>query len=80
MTDTGARIVLVKPGDILIIGNAGTLDDASVEASTEAISRLHQALGLAGVVLFEGDIELATVAQHIAAQQSSSCPERTEQS
>lgn len=63
MTDTSARVVLVKPGDILIIGNIGTLDDEAIATAGEAVSRLHTQLGLAGVVLFEGDIDLATVAQ-----------------
>lgn len=61
MSDT--RVVLVKPGDLLLIGNIGTLYDGPEAPDLTALDGLKQALGLAGIVVFEGDIDLAAVAQ-----------------
>ncbi len=52
------RVVLVKPGDVLLIGNVGALDTDDVEALHDGASQLSTALGLAQVALFEGDIDL----------------------
>ena len=52
MTDT--RIVL-------IIGNVGTLPAEAVEQALAGINALKESLGLAGIVIFEGDIDLAAV-------------------
>lgn len=53
------RVVLLKPGDVLLIGNVGPLDQDAVDALHDGASHLSTALGLAQVVLFEGDIDLA---------------------
>lgn len=58
MSDT--RIVLVKPGDVLMLGNV-TLpeDDAASEAFNAALSILKERLDLAHICVFEDDIDLA---------------------
>ncbi|MBM0275119.1 hypothetical protein [Micromonospora tarensis] len=48
------RVVLVKPGDVLVIGNVG---DHSLEDLQRAAEHLKQ-IGLAGVLLFAADIQL----------------------
>ncbi|MCX4886054.1 hypothetical protein [Streptomyces sp. NBC_00847] len=53
------RVVLVKPGDVLLIGNVGQLDQDAVDALHDGASQFRSALGLAQVALFEGDIDLA---------------------
>lgn len=53
MTET--RIVLVKPGDVLIFGNVGGIGDMS------ALSPIKELLGLKAVLVFEGDIDMASV-------------------
>ncbi|WP_327377997.1 hypothetical protein OG393_30970 [Streptomyces sp. NBC_01216] len=57
MSDT--RVVLLKPGDLLLIGNVGSLgdDDAILEAA-KISQALKEKLGLGGLVMFEGDINL----------------------
>lgn len=70
MTDT--RIVLVKPGDMLIIGNVGALPDGQLEQGMTSLGGIKDALGLAGLVIFEGDIDLAAVAQASQPAESSS--------
>ncbi|WNI16922.1 hypothetical protein [Actinacidiphila sp. ITFR-21] len=57
MSDT--RIVLVKPGDVLIIGNAPSIDHEEV---APLLTGLRQQLGLARIMLFSDDIDLAAVA------------------
>lgn len=52
-----ARIVLVKPGDVLIFGNVTADVDSSV--FMETVTTLKDLLGLAHVVVFEDDIDLA---------------------
>jgi hypothetical protein len=59
MSADATRVVLVKPGDVLLIGNAGQLGDDAAEALHNLASQLRSVLGLAHVVLFEGDIDLA---------------------
>ena len=61
-----ARIVLVKPGDLLIIGNVGALPDGQWEPGAARLAEIKEALGLAGIVVFEGDIDLAAVSQPAA--------------
>jgi hypothetical protein len=58
MSDT--RIVLVKPGDVLMLGNV-TLpeDEDALEAFDSALRTLKDALGLEHVLVFEDDIDLA---------------------
>lgn len=56
-----ARVVLVKPGDLLIIGNVGTLYEDEQGPDLTPLTTIKEALGLAGAVVFEGDIDLAAV-------------------
>lgn len=59
MSDT--RIVLVKPGDVLILGNVTIPEDeAARDAVTSALRTLKETLGLVhDVLVFEDDIDLA---------------------
>ena len=59
----GARIVLVKPGDVLIIGNVSI--DPEDEALGKAAGALRELLGLAHVLIFEDDIDLAVTTQSL---------------
>jgi hypothetical protein len=52
------RVVLLKPGDVLAIGNVG--QDVS-EADAEAMSRFLDAVGLRAVWVFPGDITLDVI-------------------
>lgn len=54
------RVVLVKPGDLLIFGNVGS---ACYDAESLNIlgARLKELLGISYVVFFEDDIDLAAV-------------------
>jgi hypothetical protein len=58
---TGARIVLVKPGDVLLIGNVGKIECDDWPAATGHLETIKAAFGLAGLVVFAGDIDLAAV-------------------
>jgi hypothetical protein len=53
----GARIVLVKPGDVLAIGNF----TGDCDALSEALNGLKEHLGLAHILVFEDDIDLAAI-------------------
>lgn len=55
------RVVLIKPGDVLLIGNVGELDPFAIEAAHHAVGQLRSALSLAHVLLFDEDIDLAAV-------------------
>lgn len=55
--DEVRHVVLVKPGDILLIGNVG-LDDDEVH---RILPELRDLLGIE-VVLFESDIDISVVA------------------
>ncbi|MEV0616141.1 winged helix-turn-helix domain-containing protein [Nonomuraea sp. NPDC050404] len=55
--DPGTRVVTVKGGEVLIIGNVGDVP-AWVHATAVA---LRDQLGLAGVLLLPGDIDTATL-------------------
>jgi hypothetical protein len=52
------RVVLVKPGDVLVFGNVGPIDADQVEAITTG---LRDVLGFDRVAFFESDIDLAAV-------------------
>lgn len=53
------RVVLVKPGDVLIFGNCGDIEwDAR---SQIALDRIKEKLDLGHVLIFEADIDLAAV-------------------
>lgn len=60
MTDH-ARTVLLKPGDTLLIGNTGDLDDETLAELPAVLASLRHALALANVTVFEQDIEVAAV-------------------
>jgi hypothetical protein len=64
----GVRIVLVKPGDYLAIGNAASLTDDDTGALADGVERIRTLLGVAGVLLFDGDVELASVSPSELAQ------------
>lgn len=54
------RVVLVKPGDVLLIGNAGRL--GAEEGDQEFLGELVKRLGIQ-VVIFEQDIEIGRLSQ-----------------
>jgi hypothetical protein len=58
MTDA-TRVVLIKPGDVLLIGNVG--ENVDYEALPDLAEKLKSALGIAHVAIFEADIDLASV-------------------
>jgi DNA-binding winged helix-turn-helix (wHTH) protein len=51
------RVVLVKPGDVLVFGNVGRAS----ERFTAAAGALRDQLRLGAVVLFPGDIDMAAI-------------------
>lgn len=48
------RVLLIKPGDLLLVGNAGELMD---EGFSEVLGQFTKRLGV-NVILFEADIEI----------------------
>jgi DNA-binding winged helix-turn-helix (wHTH) protein len=54
---SSTRIVIVRPGDVLAIGNVGEVSEHA--AATAAA--LRDQLQLSEVLLFEGDIDMATL-------------------
>jgi hypothetical protein len=52
------RVFLVKRGDTLVFGNVGCVDD---EAMPDLLAALKESLGLAQVIVFEDDIDMAQV-------------------
>lgn len=52
------RVVLVKPGDVLVFGNVGEI---SAEDAHGLVQMLKERLHLSAVVVFTGDIDLASV-------------------
>jgi hypothetical protein len=55
MTET--RVVLVKPGDVLIFGNVGNFDSSIADRFGD----LKDLLGLKQIVIFTEDIDLAAI-------------------
>lgn len=55
------RVVLVKPGDLLVFGNVGEVLPESLIAMQDAVNVMKEKLRLAGVFLFEHDIDMAAV-------------------
>lgn len=71
----GTRIVLVKPGDVLLIGNVGALPIEAVESLQPGLAALKDKLGLAGIAVFEGDIDLdAVTPAHLAGSTAPESP------
>lgn len=62
MTDTSAHTVVLKPGDVLLVGNVGAMGDEAVDALHEGLTQLRFALSLSSVAVFEQDIETAALA------------------
>lgn len=58
---TGTQVVVVKPGDVLLIGNTGVLDVEALDALARVIGELKGILDLKSVIAFDADIDLATV-------------------
>lgn len=62
MTNLNARqAVLLKPGDLLILGNTGTISPESHAGLMTGLSELRDSLNLAGIVIFEEDVDLSTI-------------------
>lgn len=55
------RVVLVKPGDKLLIGNVGELD---ADNAAQVVSAFNELTGLR-VVLFEADIDIALMSDEL---------------
>lgn len=51
------RVVLVKPGDLLILGNVGPLAAEQMDALTASVGGLYRQLGI-HVAVFEADVRL----------------------
>ena len=54
MSDGTKRVILLKPGDTLIIGNTGALDDELLAH----IEPIKERLQLAQILIFEADIDI----------------------
>ena len=61
----GARVVLVKPGDVLIFGNVGAVDE---ERFRPLGTELKEVTGVRLVVAFSDDIDLAAVSAAVPAE------------
>lgn len=59
-----ARVVLVKPGDVLLIGNLAV--DITAPEFAEAMTRFKKATGIARILAFEDALNFA--AQHGTAE------------
>lgn len=55
------RAVLLKPGDLLVIGNVGQLPAETVQVLHEALGQVKEALGISGVVIFESDVSISAI-------------------
>jgi len=68
MTDHAEmRVVLVKPGDVLIFGNVGKVGTIAASQLQDALAGVKEALNLAQILVFEADIDLASVPAELAA-------------
>lgn len=56
-----SQAVLLKPGDLLVIGNVGPMTAEGADHLSGALQSIKEALGLAGAVAFEGDIDLRQI-------------------
>lgn len=57
------RVVVVKPGDVLVFGRVGEMLDAEPGALDDLLEPLKTMLGLKQVLMFVGDIDLAAIRQ-----------------
>lgn len=66
------RIVLLKPGDTLMIGNVGAFSPEDLAAAGDALAAIRDKLGLAQILIFAEDIDIDSyrgdLAQAIAAE------------
>lgn len=60
-TGEGQRLFLVKPGDSIVFGNIGELDEDSIRELDELGVALKRTLKLRNVFCFESDIDMAAV-------------------
>lgn len=60
MTDE-KRVLLLKPGDTLLIGNVGDLPAEVFNEVTGALAVLREHVGVVDVVLFERDISIDSI-------------------
>ena len=65
---TDARCVLLKPGDLLVLGNVGEMPYESVETLQRALSDIKDVLGFAGVVIFEQDVTVQSIEERVFKQ------------
>jgi hypothetical protein len=68
----GTRVVLIKPGDVLLIGNVGSDLAAASRQALDAMAESFEKVGILAFA-FAGDIELAKVpgmAEQIAADRA----------
>lgn len=56
-----SRAVLLKPGDLLVIGNTGELSPEAVASCQVGLVEIKEALSLAGVVIFEENVDLTAI-------------------
>lgn len=56
------RVVLIKPGDVLFIGNVGELTEEVAAEVSAALVKVKNALALAEIFVFEADIDVAAAA------------------
>lgn len=54
----GKRFVLVKPGDVLVFGGVGSIDQ---EVAEGFVGALRDQLGIEHVVFFSGDIDMDAI-------------------
>jgi hypothetical protein len=57
MTDSETRLVIVKPGDVLVLANVGPLGDKV----GDLLAVLKDELGLRHILIFERDADLSVV-------------------
>lgn len=58
MTGEPTRVVLVKPGDVLILGNV-QVDVTKLGAFGQAVETLRDAMGIRQIVICEDDVSIA---------------------
>lgn len=61
------RIVLLKPGDVLCIGNLGPMGSEDCADLYASLANLKESIGLHAVAVFEADIDLAALTPTVVA-------------
>lgn len=62
------RAVLLKPGDLLVIGNVGSLPVEAIEHLDEGLRQIKEALGIEGVLIFENDVSVSSIEERVFRQ------------